>query len=38
MFVSKCFMGGTSDSTTVLKGDVVKLFEEGDDILLDKGT
>ena len=37
MFVSKCFMGGTSDVTTVLKGDVVKLIEFGDEFLTDKG-
>ena len=37
MFVSQCFMGGTSDVTTVLKGDVVKLIEFGDEFLTDKG-
>ena len=37
MFVSRCFMGGTSDVTTVLKGDVVKLIEFGDEFLTDKG-
>ena len=38
MLVSRCFMGGTSDSVTVLKGDCLRLLEKGDDVLLDKGT
>ena len=37
MLVSECFFGGTSDGITVLKGDLLPLLEEGDDVLADKG-
>ena len=37
MMVSPCFMGGTSDSMTVLKSYLLPCLEKGDDLLADKG-
>ena len=38
MLVSKCFLGGTPDGMTVIKSEVLKLLQKGDQLLADKGN